>query len=156
MKRVGRFLIVLTLVILPAAAFAQRATTGIVAGKVVDSSGAVLPGVTVTLTSPEALGQFSAVTDGNGFFRVTNLPPATYDIKAELSGFQSVIRQETVRLNAVVDVSFTLSVASVAETAPVTAEPPTVDPERARLSANISNAALTPLPVTPNRRFHDA
>src|SRR6266478_1657146 len=120
MKRVDRFLIVLALVILPAAAFAQRATTGTVNGKIVDSSGAVLPGVTVTLTSPEALGQFSAVTDGNGFFRVANLPPGNYDIKAELSGFQTMIRQETVRLNAVLDVSFTLSVGSVAETVTVT------------------------------------
>src|SRR6267378_4710484 len=120
MKRVDRFLIVLALVILPAAASAQRATTGTVTGKVVDSSGAVLPGVTVTLTSPEALGQFSAVTDGNGFFRVANLPPGTWDVKAELSGFQTMIRREAVRLNAVVDVSFTLNVGSVAETVTVT------------------------------------
>src|SRR5712691_13057060 len=101
----ARFLIIVALSCCPAAAFAQRATTGTVTGKIVDSSGAVLPGVTVTLTSPEALGQFSTVTDGNGFFRVANLPPGTYDIKAELSGFQTMIRQETVRLNAVVDVS---------------------------------------------------
>src|SRR5947199_7185564 len=155
MPRVDRFLIVLALVMLPAAASAQRATTGTVTGKVTDSSGAVLPGVTVTLTSPEALGQFSAVTDGNGFFRVTNLPPGTYDIKAELSGFQSMIRQEMVRLNAVVDVSFTLSVGSVAETVTVTGISPIVDPERAGLSVNISNAALTAVPVTTNRRFQD-
>src|SRR5713101_1012120 len=140
MKVARTSLIVLALFVLPAAASAQRATTGTVAGKVVDSSGAVLPGVTITLTSPEALGQFSAVTDGNGFFRVTNLPPATYDVKAELSGFQTMIRREAVRLNAVVDVSFTLSVGSVAETVTVTGESPIVDPERAGLSVNISNA----------------
>jgi len=103
-KPAARLLIVLSLVLVPLAASAQRVTTGTVNGKIVDSSGAVLPGVTVTLTSPDALGQFSAVTDANGFFRVTNLPPGNYDIKAELSGFQTIIRQETVRLNAVVDV----------------------------------------------------
>ena len=72
-----RFLIVVVLLLTPAAASAQRATTGTVSGKVVDSSGAVLPGATITLHSPATLGQFSTVSDANGFFRVANLPPAT-------------------------------------------------------------------------------
>src|SRR3981189_941297 len=93
MSALARFLIVLALLFTPAAASAQRATTGTVTGKIVDSSGAVLPGATVTLTSPEAMGQFTAVSDENGSFRVANLPPTTYDVKAELSGFQSVNRQ---------------------------------------------------------------
>src|SRR5476649_1475143 len=129
MSASARFLIVLALLFTPAAASAQRATTGTVTGKIVDSSGLVLPGVTVTLTSAEALGQFTAVSDGNGFYRVANLPPATYDVKAELSGFQSVIRKATVRLNGVLDVDFTLSVGSVSETVTVTAEAAVVDPE---------------------------
>ena len=97
---------------LPAVALAQRTTTGTVIGKIVDSSGAVLPGVTVTLSSPEALGQFTGVTDGQGLYRVTNLPPATYDVRAEITGFQTVIRKAPVRLNAVTEVDFTLSVSS--------------------------------------------
>ena len=89
-------------------------------------------------------------------YRVTNLPPATYDVRAELAGFQTVIRKETVRLNAVTEVDFTLSVGSVAETVTVTGESPIVDPERAGLSVNINNQALTSVPVTTNRRFQDA
>src|SRR6185369_4755213 len=73
----------------------------------------------------------------------------------ELSGFQGVIRKATVRLNAVIDVDFTLNVGSVSETVTVTGEAP-VDPERAGLSVNISNKALTAVPVTTNRRFQDA
>src|SRR5215471_2971464 len=150
--------LVLTFVLLgvPVAAFAQRATSGTVIGKITDTSGAVLPGVTVSLQSPEALGQFSAVTDGQGQYRVNNLPPATYDVRAELSGFQAVIRKAPVRLNAVTEVDFTLSVGSVSETVTVTAESPIVDPERAGLSVNINNTALTTVPVTTNRRFQDA
>src|ERR1051325_9961542 len=140
----------------PASALAQRTTTGTVAGKVVDSSGAVLPGVTVQLTSPEALGQFTGVTEGQGIYRVTNLPPATYDVRAELSGFGTVIRKAPVRLNAVTEVDFTMSVGTVSETVTVTAESPIVDPERAGLSVNINNQALTNVPVTTNRRFQDA
>jgi hypothetical protein len=149
-------LLVLLVVCIPGAALGQRTTTGTIIGKVVDSSGAVLPGVTITLKSPEALGQFTGLTDGQGLYRVTNLPPATYDIRTELSGFQTVIRKASVRLNAVTEVDFTLSVGAVSETVTVTAESPIVDPERAGLSVNINNLALTTLPVTTNRRFQDA
>src|SRR5262249_25424832 len=113
----ARFVLVLPLACVPVGALAQRTTTGTVTGKVIDSSGAVLPGVTVSLKSPEALGDFTGVTDGQGTFRVTNLPPATYDVRAELSGFQTVIRKATVRLNAVSEVDFTLSVGAAWETA---------------------------------------
>src|SRR5260221_8507723 len=116
----ARCVMVLALLVSPAVASAQRATTGTLTGKVVDSSGAVLPGVTISAQSAEALGQFSAVTDAQGIYRIANLLPATYDVKAELSGFQSVIRKATVRLNAVIDVDFLLSVASISETVTVT------------------------------------
>src|SRR5258706_3848814 len=152
----ARCVMVLVVLLCPSWAAAQRATTGTLTGKVIDSSGAVLPGVTISAQSAEALGQFSSVTDAQGVYRIANLPPATYDVKAELSGFQSVIRQATVRLNAVIDVEFLLSVGSVSETVTVTGEAPIVDPERAGLSVNISNKALTSVPVTTNRRFQDA
>src|SRR5262245_13333391 len=150
------FLIASALLLVPGLIFAQRTTTGTIAGKITDSSGAVLPGVTLTVTSPEALGQFTAVTDAQGMFRITNLPPAIYDIRAELTGFQTVIRKEPVRLNAVTEVDVTLAVGSASETVTVTGESPIVDPERAGLSVNINNQALTTVPVTTNRRFQDA
>src|SRR5438874_2444751 len=134
MKARARLPLLLVVVLVPATAFAQRSTTGTVTGKIVDSSGAVLPGVTVSLKSPEALGQFTGVTDAEGLYRVTNLPPATYDVRAELSGFQSVVRRAPVRLNAVTEVDFTMSVGSMSEEVTVTAESPIVDPERAGLS----------------------
>src|SRR5476649_1005457 len=84
MPAIARSLIVLALVFSPAMASAQRATTGAITGKIADASGGVLPGVSVVVSSPEVLGQFSAVTDVQGIYRVGNLPPATYDVKAEL------------------------------------------------------------------------
>ena len=62
----------------PAVAFGQRTTTGTIVGKIVDASGAVLPGVTVQLTSPEALGDFSGVTDGQRY--VPRDEPAARDV----------------------------------------------------------------------------
>ena len=144
-----RFLLV------PVLAFAQRTTTGTVTGRIVDANGGVLPGVTVTLKSPEALGLFSGVTDATGTYRVSNLPPATYEIRAELEGFQVMVRQETVRLGGVTQVDMTLTIGSLAETVTVQGESPLVDPERAGLSVNINNLALTSVPVTTNRRFQD-
>src|SRR3954452_7886635 len=152
----SRFALVLALALLPALAFGQRTTTGTVAGKIIDASGAVVPGVTISVSSPEALGQFSAVTDAQGLYRVANLPPATSDIRAELAGFQTIIRKETVRLNAVTEVNFTIAIGSVAETVTVSGESPIVDPERAGLSVNLNSQALTSVPVTTSRRFQDA
>src|SRR4051794_35773432 len=108
-------LVATVLVVYPALAHAQAAGTGSVIGKVADSSGAVLPGVTVTLKSPEALGSFSGVTDAQGAYRVNNLPPATYEAKAELQGFQAAVQTVTVRLSSTVTADFALPVGSVAE-----------------------------------------
>jgi hypothetical protein len=155
-SRMPRVILTLVFLFAPAPLFAQRATTGTITGTILDSSGAALPGVAVTARSPEALGQANAVTDDSGLYRLPNLAPATYEVKAELSGFQTMIRTATVRLNAVLDVDFTLNVGSLSEAVTVTGDTAIVDPERAGLSVNISNAQLTSVPVTTNRRFQDA
>ena len=151
----GRRRLALMLVLVPVVAFGQRATTGVVTGRIVDSSGGAMPGVTVTLKSPEALGDFSAISDHEGIYRVGSLPPATYEVKAELQGFQSVVRQAAVRLNGVTQVDFTLTVGAMSETVTVTGEAPIVDPERAGSAINVSNKALTSVPLTTDRRFQD-
>ena len=76
-------------------------------------------------------------------------------MRVELEGFQTVIRQEAVRLGAVTQVDVTLAIGSLSETVTVQGESPLVDPERAGLSVNINNTALTSVPVTTNRRFQD-
>lgn len=151
----GKALVAAALLLSAVPAEAQRTTTGTVAGRVVDANGGVLPGVTVTVKSPEALGAFSAVTDAQGVFRVTNLPPATYDIRVELSGFQSVVRREAVRLGAVTQVDVSMAVGSISETVTVQGVSPLVDAERAGLSVNVNNLALTSVPITTTRRFQD-
>lgn len=154
--RVGSFAVVTAMLLLfPTAARAQRTTTGTVTGRVVDSSGGVLPGVSVTLKSAEALGEFSGTTGTEGIYRVGNLPPATYDVRAELQSFQPVVRTATGRVGGVTQLDFTLSVGSLTEAVTVIGESPIVDPERAGLSLNVNNTALTAVPITTNRRFQD-
>jgi hypothetical protein len=147
--------LVSALLLVPSFVFAQASGTGTVTGRIVDSSGAVLPGVTVTMKSPQALGQFTAVSDSQGVYRIANLPPAAYEARAELQGFQTVAQPVTVRVATTLSVDFTLSVGAMTETVNVTAETPIVDPERAGLSINISNQALTQVPISTQRRYQD-
>jgi hypothetical protein len=143
------------LLLSPVFVFAQASGTGTVTGRVADSSGGVLPGVTVTMRSPQALGQFTAVTDAQGLYRISNLAPASYEARAELQGFQTVVQQVAVRVATTLAVDFTLSVGAMTETVTVTAETPIVDPERSGLSINISNDALTQVPISTQRRYQD-
>ena len=67
---------------------AQQAT---IVGTVEDESGLVLPGVTVTAVDPSTGLTLVAVTDGSGLYRVQSVPPGTYSLTAELSGFATVV-----------------------------------------------------------------
>src|SRR5580765_3296094 len=85
----------LCLTLLPATASAQ--TSGI-AGTVKDASGAVLPGVTVEASSPALIEKTrSAVTDGSGQYKITELRPGTYVVTYSLPGF-STVKRENVEL----------------------------------------------------------
>src|SRR5262245_41420706 len=98
--------LVLTLVC-ASAAFAQSAS-GSIQGTVKDETGAVLPGATVTITNTDTAHARTLATDAGGRFVAPDLPPGPYEIKAELSGFSSVVRSGvtlTVGRAAVVDLS---------------------------------------------------
>jgi hypothetical protein len=79
----------LLLTVLPAVALAQASITGVVR----DSSGAVLPGVTVEASSPSIIEKVrTAVTDGSGTYRITELRPGAYTVTFSLQGFNTVKR----------------------------------------------------------------
>src|SRR5258706_14079221 len=111
------------------AAFAQSVGSGTIEGAVKDESNAVLPGVTVTLTSPQLLAkEMVQVSDTSGNYKFVDLPPGTYRLKAELSGFSTFIREElrlTVGFTARVDLS--LKVGTMEESITVSGQSPIVD-----------------------------
>src|SRR5688572_7821259 len=121
--------LVLALAILLApAGFAQTTiNTGALTGRVVDTGGAPLPGVTVTISSPRLQGTRSDVTNEQGEYAFPILPPGTYRAEYELSGVKSQVR-EGVIVNASqttrTDVAMTLA---VSETVTVTASQVVVD-----------------------------
>jgi len=91
-------LTMLTIVLLSGAAFAQsQATTGVIEGTVSDSSGAVLPGATVTLTNTGTNFTRDLVTDADGRFRGLLLPLGTYKLTVALAGFSNY-EQEGIEL----------------------------------------------------------
>jgi hypothetical protein len=130
------------------AATAWGQTTGRIVGRVVDSTGAVLPGVAVTATSPSLQGTSAATTDGEGNYRFLLLPPGTYSLKASLSGFKTVEQPNVVvGLDRTVEVILQLAVASVAETVHVEAASPVVDTTSTTLGVTAKADLLDRLPI---------
>src|SRR5512134_680008 len=112
-------------VLLPTAAFAQASLAGVVR----DTSGAVLPGVTVEAASPALIEKVrSAVTDGNGRFQIVDLRPGTYSVTFTLPGFNTVKRDGlAVGGAATITVDAELRVGALEETITVTGEAAAVD-----------------------------
>jgi hypothetical protein len=121
------FLVVLAALLIAGAASAQ-VYTGTIAGRVTDQTGAVLPGVTVTLTGPKLLQPQVSISSETGAFRFADLPVGTYIVTCELSGFQTVVREDLIlNAGATVTVNIQLGLAQVAEVVTVSGETPVVD-----------------------------
>ena len=125
---------------LVASGAAAQVQTGSITGTVTDASGAVLPGVTVTLTGEKLIGGAATMTtDAAGVYRFDRLPPGAYTVKFELQGFKTVTRDD-IRVSAafVATVSPKLEVGSLQESVTVTGESPTVDTK-----SNLQQTVLT-------------
>ncbi|HSU87903.1 MAG TPA: carboxypeptidase regulatory-like domain-containing protein, partial [Terriglobia bacterium] len=137
-----------------ALAFAQI-TTGTISGTVTDSTGAVVPGVIVTLKSVEKGITRTVRTDEGGRYRAPELALGSYEISAEASGFETVVRSGitlTVGREAVVD--FTLQVGTITDKITVTGEAPLVQTANATVAALVDERAMRELPLN-GRSFAD-
>ncbi len=122
--------------------------TGQIAGIVKDSSGAVLPGVTVEAMSLATGAVAASVTsDGAGAYRFPGLRPGKYDVTAKLQGFTPAkVQNIDLRLGQILNVELTLAVGGQAETVQVTAESPLIDTKQAARQANIRDEQIALLP----------
>jgi hypothetical protein len=130
-------------------AYAQNAQ---ISGTLKDQSGGVLPGVTVTAKNDATGLTRSAVTEGDGSYRLPALPPGSYTITAELSGFGTESRPEVVLVidqTAIID--FTMRPAALSETVTVAAEAPIVDTTKSDVSTSVSTQQIQDLPVASRR-----
>jgi hypothetical protein len=148
---VRRVVMVVALLVFPAAGYAQDAT---ITGTITDSTGGVLPGVSVTATHEASGITFEAVTDERGVFRM----PArigTYRLNAELSGFTAATRTGLpVAVGQTVTVSLQMAPSGVQESVTVTGEAPLLDVTSSSLGTNISQAQMEELPVN-GRNWQD-
>ncbi len=143
-------LAVVVLLASPVSGWAQT-TTGVIRGVVTDESGAVLPGVTLTLRGRAVPGAPTTVSNETGAYRFPNLPPGLYDVTAELSGFTTNVQTGIqVSLGGTAELSVSLKVSTLAETVTVVAQAPIVDSTSSQVATNYSREWVENAPV---RRF---
>jgi carboxypeptidase family protein/TonB-dependent receptor-like protein len=142
-------LIAIALVSVPIDAAAQ-AVNSTITGVVRDTSGAVLPGVTVEAASPALIEKVkSAVTDGDGLYRIVDLRPGQYTVTFALGGFKT-FRREALELpaNFTATVNADMSLGALEETVTVTGEAPIVDVQSTRQQTQYQRETLEALPGT--------
>jgi hypothetical protein len=137
------------LVLVPAVAHAQE---GQIAGTVHDSQGAVMPGVTVEVTSPALIEKVrSTSTDASGQYRLTNLPVGTYKVTFSLSGFTKQERDNVALTSGfTANINGTMAVGALQETVVVSGAAPVVDVQNSREVINLGGDQIRELPTSRN------
>ena len=147
MKLIRISSLALLMLIVAAGAFAQ--TTSNLTGTVT-SGGSPLPGVTVTITSPNLQGSRTAVTAEGGAYSFAALPPGAYSVSFDLAGMKPVTKTQQLQLGTTARVDAELKVAGVAETLTVTASAPSVL-ETPQVATNLTLKEVERLPVARNQ-----
>ena len=139
----------LCLFVFASAASAQSiSVSGDIRGTVTDPSGAVLPKVTITAVNPQTGLQRTVATDASGQFRLTGLPPAVYDLTAQLTGFAVEVRKDIkVAIGQTVISDFQLKVSSLAVRIEVTDVPLAVETERGSQANSVPERYINELPI---------
>src|SRR5206468_7443599 len=119
----------LTWLLLCAPSFAQ--TLGTITGEVKDSSGAVVPGATVTVVNKATNATRTTTSNEVGLFDFPALPPGGYTVKSELDGFKTATREVELQVQQTARVNFTLELGTISEMATVTGVAPLVETSNA-------------------------
>src|SRR3954451_4750273 len=126
-----------------------QTTSGTITGRVIDNQSLSVPGVTVTVEGPNLQGALSAVTSENGDYILPQLPPGSYTVTFDLSGFGRQQRTIAVAPTQTVPLNITLGVASLDETLNVVVRSADVLTPTAQVATNFSQDLIAILP--PNR-----
>jgi outer membrane receptor protein involved in Fe transport len=134
--------------LLLAAPLSAQRVTGQISGTVEDDDGAVLPGVTASVTGDNIAGDRVAITNASGFYRFLNLPPGSYEMKFQLEGFASETRSDVrVALGQTTTENVKLEVGDISETIVVTADAAVVDTSSNEVGANYGRDWVENAPV---------
>lgn len=129
-----------------ATAVRAQQLTGSIEGTIADSSGGLLPGVTLTLTNTATGIALSQTSDAKGHYWFAAVKPGSYVLRASLDGFKGASRPVTAELNATSKANLTMSVGSISEVVEVTAATPNVNVTRAQVATNIDAKLIVDLP----------
>ncbi len=143
-------ILLITLVTLGGAIHPALAQTpfGTILGTVTDSTGAVVPGVAITVTHVSSKIKYETVTDSLGNYAVHSLPPGRYEVAAQHSGFRAeIVKDLVLEVEKKARVDFTLSVGSVAEKVEVIATIPLVDTDSSTVGTVVENRKIVDLPL---------
>ena len=146
-RKLARFTCHAAMALALAAPVAAQQTESRIVGKVTDSHGGILPGVTVTITAGQTGAVRTAVTDAEGRYTVTNLGPGAYEVRVELSGFAPNRGELLLGTGDTKPLDLSLSVAGVSEAVTVSADVSVIDTTSAKLGVNVSPEELKNLPV---------
>jgi hypothetical protein len=142
----GSLAVGLLSVLLATPAHAQK-TTGDITGAVLDSTGAVLPGVTVTARCGDTGATRAATTDQSGGYSIPELAVCVYKVTAEIAGFKTISRDVQVAVNAVAKVDFRLEVGTQSETVTVQGVSPLVEFSD-KLNNNVDKDRIDQIPLS--------
>lgn len=146
-RHVIRALVLVLIAAVAGSAQTTSATTGAIIGAVTDSSGAVLPGVTVNLSGPSMMGVQTSVTSEEGAYRFIAVPPGEYKLTFDLPGF-SAVNREGIRLTAnfTATINVALGMAALEENVTVTGASPVVDTTSTSIATTFDKETLANLP----------
>jgi hypothetical protein len=134
-------------VLAPSSASAQ-AVYGSVSGVVTDTSGGVVPGATVTITSAERKTSDTVVTNETGLYLKERLVPGTYEVKAELPGFKSAVFPDIkVSVDTQTKLNIKLELGQVSEAVTVAGFSPVLKTDRADVASTLDSKQITDLPI---------
>jgi hypothetical protein len=145
--RVRAFVLALAAIFAGSVLASAQQQTGEIFGRVTDQSGAVLPGVTVTLTAPHLLQPLVAVTSETGTYQFPRLEIGTYTVKFELPGFKTVVNEDVrVTVGFSAQINAQLGVSTVQETITVTGSSPIIDTKDTGTKQTFTNEMLQSIP----------
>jgi hypothetical protein len=143
-----KFLLVMVCIASMSATMWGQSTFGTIVGTVTDPSGAVIPGVAVTLTNLGTADKRTAETDANGAYRFSALNPAVYRVDFEINGFKHTTRDSvTVQVEAIVRIDAALEVGNVSDTIEVTAETPLLQTDSSTVSSVVEAKTVQEMPL---------
>jgi len=147
MKKIFMFVMAMALALFATSAMAQSSTTGSIEGTVTDPNGAAVKGATVTVTSPNLISPQTGTTNDTGRFQILNLPPGSYKVVIEASGFGK-LDKENVAVNlgrtAAVDAQLQLATATASVTVTGAAA---VDTAQNTTGSNVSTEQFSNFPT---------